>query len=128
MTESFPNIIPDRPISPEMVDQLIATALRNAGPESKKYFVLIDLDCELTYAYGLTNCDSHRCACTTAIKLHRLAGRPETPLMMCRVGGPCHERECTCSGMFMLRTYRCKGQVSSNTDWVIATQNSTAAS
>ena len=128
MTECFPNIVADQPLSPEIVEQLIATALRDAGPESNKYFVLIDLDCELTYAYGLTNCDNHHDACTAAINLHRLAGRPETPLMMCRVGGPCHERECMCSGMFMLRIYRCKGQVSTDTDWVIATQNSTAAS
>ena len=126
MTESFPNIVADQPLSPEMVEQLIATALRDAGPESKKYFVLIDLDCELTYAYGLTNCDNHRCAGTTAIKLHRRAGRPETPYISCRVGGPCRELECNCGGIFMLRTYRCKGQVSATIDGVTSSPTATA--
>ena len=106
MKQSFSNIAADQPVPPEMVDQLIATAYRNSSPDSKEYFALIDLDCERTYCYSLTDCESHSDAYAAARAMHRCAGRSETPLMMCRVGGPCREKGCECGGnMFMLRTY-----------------------
>ena len=106
MKESSLNTIPNQPLPAETVDQLITTAYRNSGPESKEYFALIDLDCEGQYFYGLTDCDSHDDAYAAARAMHRRAERPETPLMTCRVGGPCKESGCNCGGsMFMLRTY-----------------------
>ena len=106
MKQSFSNIAADQPVPPEMVDQLIATAYRNSSPDSKEYFAVIDVDCERPYFYNLTDCDSHNGAYAAARAKHRRAGRPETPLMTCRVGGPCREGGCKCDGsMFMLRTY-----------------------
>ena len=113
MSHALLNTFAGRPLPREMADQLMATTLRDAGPESKEYVVLIDLDCERTYFYDLTDCANHHDACTGAINDHRLAGCAETPLMTCRVGGPCKEIGCNCGGsMLMLRIYALKGRVS----------------